>query len=88
MIECRRSIARLVKAPAHEATRCQQKAESIRNLLRELKHSVDNFEASHSQLVALVTEYTPFLFALSHQKPGRVLIVSGNRQTVRIRFIL
>ena len=88
MIECRRSIARLVKAPAHEATRCKQKAESIRNLLRELKHSVDNFEASHPQLVALVTEYTPFLFALSPQKPGRVLIVSGNRQTVRIRFIL
>jgi len=70
MIECRRSIARLVKAPAHEATRCKQKAESVRNLLRELKRSVDNFEASHPQLVAVVTESTPFLSALSHQKPG------------------
>jgi hypothetical protein len=63
-----RNIVRLVEAPAHEATRCKQKAESP--LLRELKHSVDNFEASHPQLVALVTEYTPFLSALSHQKRG------------------
>jgi hypothetical protein len=38
--------------------------------LRELKHFVDSFEASHPQLVALVTEFTPFLSALSHQKPG------------------
>jgi len=58
------NIARLVAASAHEATRAERKPESIGNLLRELKHSVENFEASHPQLVALVTEYTAFLSAL------------------------
>ena len=57
-------IARLVAASAHEATRAERKPESTSNLLRELKNSVQNFEASHPQLVALVTEYTTFLSAL------------------------
>ena len=59
-----RSIARLVEASAHEATRAQPKPESIRHPLRKLKQSVENFEASHPELVALVTEYTAFLAAV------------------------
>ena len=58
------NIARLVEASAHEAARAERKPESIKNLLRELKHSVENFEAADPQLVALVTEYTAFLSAL------------------------
>jgi non-homologous end joining protein Ku len=57
-------IARLVEASVHEATRAERKPESIRNLLHELKQSVENFEASHPQLVALVTEYSAFLSAV------------------------
>jgi prefoldin subunit 5 len=59
-----KSVARLVEASAHEATRAEQKPESIRKLLRELEQSVEKFEASHPELVALVTEYTAFLSAL------------------------
>jgi prefoldin subunit 5 len=58
------SIARLVDASAHEATRAEKKPESIRMLVRELEQSVEKFEASHPKLVALVTEYTAFLSAL------------------------
>ena len=58
------NVARLVEASAHEATRAERKPESIRNLLHELKQSVENFEASHPQLVALVTEYSACLSAL------------------------
>jgi prefoldin subunit 5 len=58
------NVARLVEASAHEATRDERKPESVGNLLRELRHSVENFEASHPQLVALVTEYSAFLSAV------------------------
>src|ERR1700736_593015 len=40
------NIARLVEASAHEAARAERKPESIKNLLRELKQSVENFEAA------------------------------------------
>jgi len=56
-------IARLVEASTHEATRTRQKPHLTKILLRELKQSVENFEASHPELVALVTEYTAFLAA-------------------------
>lgn len=59
-----KSIAHLVEASAHEATRAEQKPESIRKLLGELEQSVGNFEASHPELVALVAEYTAFLSAV------------------------
>ena len=59
-----RSIARLVEASAHEATRAERKPESIRNPLRKLKHSVETFEASHPQLAGFVTEYSALLSAL------------------------
>jgi CRISPR/Cas system CSM-associated protein Csm2 small subunit len=57
-------IVRLVEASAHEATRTEQKPDSIRKLVRELEQSAENFEASHPELVALVTEYTALLSAL------------------------
>jgi len=57
-------IARLVEASTHEATRTKKKPHLTNILLRELKQSVENFEASHPELVALVTEYTAFLAAV------------------------
>ena len=59
-----RSIARLVEASAHEVTRAERKPESIRNPLRKLKYSVENFEASHPQLAGFVNEYSALLSAL------------------------
>ena len=58
------NIARLVEASAHEASRAEQNPGAIRKLLRELEQSVENFETSHPELVALVTEYTAFLSAV------------------------
>ena len=58
------SIARLVEASAHAATRTKKKQRLIKILLLELKQSVENFEGSHPELVALVTEYTAFLAAV------------------------
>jgi len=58
------SIARLVQASAHETIRAQKKPERIKRLLHELKQSVENFEASHPQLVAFVTKYSALLSAL------------------------
>jgi prefoldin subunit 5 len=58
------SIARLVEASTHEATRTKRKPQQTKTLLHELKQSVQNFEASHPELVALVTDYTAFLSAV------------------------
>jgi ABC-type transporter Mla subunit MlaD len=57
-----RSIARLVEASAHETIRAQKKPEQ--HLLRELKESVQNFEATHPQLAAFVNQYSTLLSAL------------------------
>src|SRR6266404_387098 len=57
-------IVRLVEVSTHEATRAEQKPQSIRKLVHELKQSVEHFEASHPELVALVTKYTAFLSAV------------------------
>jgi hypothetical protein len=57
------SIARLVEASAQETIRAQKKPERSKSLSQELKRSVENFEASHPELVAFVTEYTGFLSA-------------------------
>ncbi len=59
-----KSIARLVEASAHETIRAQKKPEPAKGHLHELKQSVRNFEASHPDLVAFVTEYTGFLSAV------------------------
>ena len=57
-----RSIARLVEASAHETIRTREKP--AQHLLRELKQSVQNIEASHPQLVAFTTRYSALLSAL------------------------
>ncbi len=57
-------IVRLVEASAHEATHGEKKPDAIRKLVRELKQSVEKFEASHPDLVAAVTEYSAMLSAL------------------------
>jgi predicted amino acid-binding ACT domain protein len=59
-----RSIARLVEASAQETIRTQTKPELNKRLLHELKRSVENFEASHPQLVAFVGKYSTLLSAL------------------------
>ena len=58
------SIARLVEASARETIRARKEPEPIKRLLRELKQSVEKFEASHPELVAFVTQYSAFLSAL------------------------
>ena len=59
-----RSIARLVEASAQETIRAQTKPELNKRLLHELKQSVEDFEASHPQLAAFVTQYSTVLSAL------------------------
>ena len=58
------SIARLVEVSAQETIRAQKKPDVIKRLLHELKRSVENFEASHPQLAAFVTQYSTLLSAL------------------------
>ena len=58
------SIARLVEASAHEATRQEKRPEHLKRLSHELRQSVENFEASHPKLAAFVTEYSAVLSAL------------------------
>jgi ABC-type transporter Mla subunit MlaD len=58
------SIAKLVKASATAAARKDESPERLNKLLQELKRSAENFEASHPDLVAFVTEYTALLSAL------------------------
>jgi len=59
-----KSIARLVEASAHETIRAEKKPEHANRLLRELKQSAENFEASHPELVAFVGKYSTLLSAL------------------------
>jgi ABC-type transporter Mla subunit MlaD len=56
-----KSIARLIEASAHEATRKKKRPEVLKTVLRGLKQSVENFRSSHPELVAFVTEYSGFL---------------------------
>ena len=58
------SIARLVEASAHEATRPEKRPEHLRKLSHELRESVEKFEASHPKLAAFVNEYSTLLSAL------------------------
>jgi ABC-type transporter Mla subunit MlaD len=59
-----RSIARLVEASAQETIRPEKKPGHTNRLLRELKESVQNFEATHPQLAAFVNQYSTLLSAL------------------------
>jgi hypothetical protein len=56
-----RSIARLVEASAQETIRTEKPEH---HLLRELKESARNFEATHPQLSAFVNQYSTLLSAL------------------------
>ena len=58
------SIARLVEASAHEATRREKRPEHLHTHLHGLKQSVEKFEASHPKLAAFVSEYSTLLSAL------------------------
>jgi len=58
------NVARLLEASAQEATRKEQRPEHLQSLLQELKQSVEEFEASHPDLVSFVTEYSALLSAL------------------------
>jgi len=59
-----RSIARLVEASAHETIRPEKKPEHTNRLLRELRESAQNFEATHPHLAAFVNQYSTLLSAL------------------------
>jgi prefoldin subunit 5 len=58
------NIAGLVEASTHEVTRTKKEPQQTKRPLHDLKQSVENFEASHPELVALVTEYSALLAAL------------------------
>jgi ABC-type transporter Mla subunit MlaD len=58
------SIARLVEASTHEATRQEKRPEHLKKLLQELRESAQKFEASHPRFAAFVTEYSTLLSAL------------------------
>jgi prefoldin subunit 5 len=58
------SIARLVEASAHEATRKEKRPDHLNKLLQDLKQSARNFEASHPRFAAFVNEYSTVLSAL------------------------
>jgi DNA-directed RNA polymerase beta' subunit len=52
------TIARLLEASTHEATRKEKRAGALKKVLDELKESIEKFEASHPKLVELVGEYS------------------------------
>ena len=58
------SIGRFVEASAQEAARKSKRPERLRTALRELKESVEKFEASHPDLSAFVNQYSTVLSAL------------------------
>src|SRR6266516_2588834 len=58
------SIARLVETSTHEAARKNRRPELLEKVLRELRQSVEKFEASHPELVASVNEYSTLLSTL------------------------
>ncbi|MEY2530214.1 MAG: hypothetical protein QOI96_299 [Verrucomicrobiota bacterium] len=55
------SIARFAEASAHEATREKKKPKLLTAALHGLKQSVEEFEASHPELVELVNEFATVL---------------------------
>src|SRR4029077_5855125 len=52
------TIARLLEASTHEATRKEKRVGALKKVLDELKESIEKFEASHPKLVELVGEYS------------------------------
>src|SRR5436309_12743453 len=55
------SIARLVEASAHEATRPEKRPENHNRLSYELRQSVEYFEGYHTRLVACEIEYSALM---------------------------
>lgn len=55
------SIARFAQASVYEATREKKKPNVLEAALHGLKQSVEEFEASHPELVGLVTEFSTVL---------------------------
>ena len=55
------SIARFAEASVHEATRKKKKPNVLEAALHGLKQSGEEFEASHPELVGLVTEISTVL---------------------------
>jgi len=58
------SIARLVETSTQMAARKHKRPELLENVLRELRQSVEKYEASHPELVASVSKYSTLLSAL------------------------
>ena len=58
------SIGQSIEASAHEAARENKRPERIEKAVRELKQSVQKFEASHPELAAFVSRYSTLLSAL------------------------
>ena len=55
------SIARFAEASAREATRKKKKPALLKTALHGLKQSVEEFEASHPELVAAVNQFATYL---------------------------
>ena len=55
------SIARFAEAAAHEAIRTKKKPKLLKTASHGLKQSVEEFEASHPELVARVNEFATLL---------------------------
>lgn len=55
------SIARFAEASVYEATRKKKKPNVLEAALHGLKKSVEEFEASHPELVGLATEFSTVL---------------------------
>ena len=59
-----RNIGHSVEASAHEIARENTRPERLERAVRELKQSVEKFEASHPDLAAFVSRYSTVLSAL------------------------
>jgi prefoldin subunit 5 len=58
------SIGQSVEASVHEAARENKRPERVERAVRELKQSVEKFEASHPELAAFENRYSTLLSAL------------------------
>ena len=58
------SIGQSVEASAHAAARENKRSERVERAVRELKESVEKFEASHPDFAAFVNRYSTLLSAL------------------------
>jgi prefoldin subunit 5 len=58
------SIGQSVEASAHAVAREDKRPERVERAVRELRQSVEKFEASHPDLAAFVNKYSTVLSAL------------------------